>query len=253
MTIFGSPRTSHFIPRTPVFVRVFQTLEVTIIGSTSVFIPRKFSCAYFKHSRSAKDLHPKDVFMRVLQTLEMTIWQLQNKSIYPKDICFRARISNTRGDHILAAISHTNKSIPPSSTQRTSIFVRVFQTLEVTIFGSQRTSPFIPRTSVFVRVFQTLEMTIFGSSRTSPSVQGHPFSCVFQTLEATIFGSISTSIFIPRTSFFVCVFQTLEVTFCGSSRTNIYPEKYCYPNFYPNDTRFRAHIVDTRGDHFGQL
>ena len=43
--------------------------------------------------------------------------------------------------------------------------------------GSIRTSPFIPRTSFFVRVFQTLEVTIFGSIRTSPFIPRTPFSC----------------------------------------------------------------------------
>ena len=61
-------------------------------------------------------------------------------------------------------------------TPRTSVFVRVSQTLQVTIFCTFSTSPFTPRTSVFVRVFQTLELTIFVS--------------------------ISTSFFIPRTSVF---------------------------------------------------
>ena len=42
VTIFGSFRTSLFVPRTSFFVCVFQTLEVTTIGSsrTSIFIPR---------------------------------------------------------------------------------------------------------------------------------------------------------------------------------------------------------------------
>ena len=48
-------------------------------------------------------------------------------------------------------------------TPGTSVFVRVFQTLEVTFFGGFRTSLFIPRTPVFVRIFQTLDVTISGS------------------------------------------------------------------------------------------
>ena len=55
---------------------------------------------------------------------------------HSQDICYRTRIVNTRGRHL----------------------------------GSIRTSPFVPRTSVFVRVFQTLEVTFFGSTRTSPFV-----------------------------------------------------------------------------------
>ena len=83
----ASMSTSLYIPRTSVFVRVFQTLEVTIFGSiiTSPFIPTAA------------------VFMRVFQTLEVTDFQQRNKYLRPKDICFRAHISNTRGDHFRAA------------------------------------------------------------------------------------------------------------------------------------------------------
>ena len=101
-------------------------------------------------------------------------------------------------------------------TSRAAVFVRVFQTLEVTMYVSIITSFFIPRTSVFVRIFQTLEVTILGSFR--------------------------TSIFIPRTSVFVCVFQTLEVTTTAASNKS----------FDPKDIRFRARISNTRGDHFWQ-
>ena len=44
-------------------------------------------------------------------------------------------------------------------TPGTSVFVRVFQTLEVTVTGSKLTRLFVPRTPVFARVFQTLEVT----------------------------------------------------------------------------------------------
>ena len=63
---------------------------------------------------------------------------------------------------------------------RTPVFDRVFKTLGMIIFGSIKTSRFIPRTPVLVRVFQTLEMTKFGS--------------------------IITSRFIPRTPVFVRIF-----------------------------------------------
>ena len=175
--------------------------------------------------------------------------------LHPKDTRFRARISNTRGDHY-RQLNITSMFIP-----RTSVFVRIFQTLEVTIF---QTSPFIghpvfvrvfqtlevtilgtislrPKDILFVRVFQTLEVTTIGSSRTSHFIpRTSVFARIFQTLEATIFGSPRTSIFIPRTSVFVRVFQTLEVTIFGSIRTSL---------FYPKDIRFRARISNTRGDH----
>ena len=100
---------------------------------------------HFRQQRTSHFIPRTPVFVRVFQTLEVTIFRQQsNKSLHPKDIHFRARISNTRGH-----------------------------------FGSFRTSLFIPRTSIFVRVFQTLEVTIFGSIRTSPSSQGHPFSCAY--------------------------------------------------------------------------
>ena len=159
-------------------MRVFQTLEVTKFrqhSSTSIISPF---------------IPITSVFVRVFQTLEVkqfsasfSIKQPSWAFIKSKDIRFRARISNTRGDHFR---QRKNKYIIP----RTSVFVRVFQTLEVTILFS--TSLFIPRTSFFVRVFQTLEVTI--SEAAAPR----------------------TSLFIPRTSIFVRVFQTLEVTISGS-------------------------------------
>ena len=96
---------------------------------------------------------------------------------------------------------------------RTPVFDRVFKTLGMIIFGSIKTSRFIPRTPVLVRVFQTLEMTKFGSIRTSRFIPRTPvFVRIFQTLEVTILGSKRTSPYIPRTSVFVRIFQTLEVT-----------------------------------------
>ncbi len=96
---------------------------------------------------------------------------------------------------------------------RTPVFDRVFKTLGMIIFGSIKTSRFIPRTPVLVRVFQTLEMNKFGSIRTSRFIPRTPvFVRIFQTLEVTILGSKRTSPYIPRTSVFVRIFQTLEVT-----------------------------------------
>ena len=96
---------------------------------------------------------------------------------------------------------------------RTPVFDRVFKTLGMIIFGSIKTSRFIPRTPVLVRVFQTLEMTKFGSIRTSRFIPRTPvFVRIFQTLELTMFGSTLTSPFIPRTPVFVRIFQTLEIT-----------------------------------------
>ena len=96
---------------------------------------------------------------------------------------------------------------------RTPVFDRVFKTLGMIIFGSIKTSRFIPRTPVLVRVFQTLEMTKFGSIRTSRFIPRTPvFVRIFQTLEATISGSELTSLFIPTSPVLVRIFQTLEVT-----------------------------------------
>ena len=107
---------------------------------------------------------------------------------------------------------------------RTSVFVRVFQTLEVTIFGSFRTSLFIPRTSVFVRVFQTLEVTIPCSIRTSLFIpRTSVFARVFQTLEVTIFGSFKTSPNIPRTPVFVQMLKQIFVSIPSHSCTKSFP------------------------------
>ena len=95
-------------------------------------------------------------------------------------------------------------------TSRAAVFVRVFQTLEVTIKGSIITSPFIPRTSFLARIFQTLEVTFFGSILTSPFIpRTSVLARVFQTLEVTIFSSTRTSRFIPRTSVFAQKFERL--------------------------------------------
>ena len=57
-----------------------------------------------------------------------------------------------------------------------TVFDRVFKTLQVTIFGSIKTSPIIPRTPVSVRVSQTLELTIHGST---PASQFIPRTTIF--------------------------------------------------------------------------
>ena len=200
-----------------------------------------FSCAYFKHSRwfllaarKQVHFHPKDTRFRarISKTRGDHFWQLQNMSFHSKDIRFRVRISNTRCDHfwqllvqVFSSQGHPFSCANISNTRCdhfwqldtspfipiTTVFVRVFQTLEVTIFGSKITSPFIPRTSFFVRIFQKLEVTICGSSKIN-----------------------KRTFFIPRTSVFVRVFQTLEVTILGSSSTSL--------------TRFRARISNTGGD-----
>ena len=116
--------------------------------------------------------------------------QPANKSLHSNDIHFRARISNIvrvfqtlvevtmltifGGTKILIRTLYSmdihfrifqkhNSPLKAAPAQvffmpRTPVFVRIFQTLEVTILGSFSTSLFVPRTSVFVRVFQTLEV-----------------------------------------------------------------------------------------------
>ena len=176
--------------------------------------------------------------------------QQRNKFLHSKDIHFRAHISNTRQQVTIFGSFHLAAEV--SFIPRTSVFVRVFQTLEVTIFGSIFTSIWIPRTSFLVQIFQTFEVTIFGSPRTSLFIpRTSVFVRVFQTLEVwhpfrqqyfkQVHSAQKTSMFIPRTPVLVQIFQTLEVTILGSSTTSLHPK----------DTRFRANISNTRGDHFG--
>ena len=54
--------------------------------------------------------------------------------------------------------SGSKKTSPPIA--RTSIFVRIFQTLKMTILGSFKTSPFIPRTSFLVQKFKQFYVCI---------------------------------------------------------------------------------------------
>ena len=131
--------------------------EVTMFGSilTSLFIPGDIR--FRAHISDTRGDHVR---------------QQQNKSFHPKDILF-ARVFNNRGDHVpppnkyhpskdtrvRVNISNTPddhlrqlKTNPPIA--RTSIFVRIFQTLKVTILGSFKTSPFIPRTSFLAKFKQ---------------------------------------------------------------------------------------------------
>ena len=144
-------------PRTPVIVRVFQTLEVTMTSFSRCQTADHFEYKY---------LHSHPYFPR-------------------RDIRFRARISNTRGDHFLfiprtpflVRVFQTLEFL--SSFYITPKDTRVLQTLQVTIFGSISTSPFIPRTPVIARVCQTLQVTIIGSPLQVFSSHGHPFSCAY--------------------------------------------------------------------------
>ena len=86
-------------PKHP-FVRVFQTLEVTIFGSISTSpYTQGHLTRYLKHSGDHlrqpdnKSLHSIDIsFLRVLQTPEDIA---QKQVLSPKDIRSRASISNT--------------------------------------------------------------------------------------------------------------------------------------------------------------
>ena len=55
--------------------------------------------------RTAQISFRTSVFMRVFQTRGDHCWQHIHKFLYPKDTCFRAHISNTRGDHFLVDTS----------------------------------------------------------------------------------------------------------------------------------------------------
>ena len=72
-------------------MRVFQTLEVTICGGK----PASYSTPLISF------------FVRIFQTLDVTIFGSANKFFHPKDIRFRARISNL-GDLFW---QHKNKSV----------------------------------------------------------------------------------------------------------------------------------------------
>ena len=157
-----------------------------------------FSCAYF-----TRDDHQRQHIYR--QSF--------------KDIRFRRGILNTRGDHIW---QQKNKQFSPI----TPVLVRIFQTLEVTIFGStykllnSKTpfscaisntrsehfrsyhNTFIPRTSVLVRVFQTSRRPLSAAAIQIYLLQGHPFfACISNTRGDHFWGINKTSLFILRTSF----------------------------------------------------
>ena len=98
---FWQHSTSLLIPRTPIFVHVFQTLEVTISAALQQ-VPlsqgHPFSCAYFKHSSPfpAVTIHFR---ARISNTRRDLLGLQPHKSFHAKDIRFRARILYTRGYH----------------------------------------------------------------------------------------------------------------------------------------------------------
>ena len=177
-------RIKSLVPRTS--VQIFQTLEVTIFGSsstslciptTSVFVQifQTFEVTIrdsFKTSSSSQG----QPFLRVFQTPVEQFGQQPHNYLPSKDIRFRANISNTREN---SCLQPSNKCYHPKDIR---FRARIANTRG--IVGSSSTSVFMPGTSAFVQIFQTLELNIMGSIR--------------------------TSVFIPRTPMFVCIFQTLR-------------------------------------------
>ena len=104
VTIIASTPTSIFTPRTSIFVRIFQTLEVTIL---SFHLSNPFSCAYFKHCTRTS----WTPFPAIFQTLEPFFAALKR---------FRARISNTR--IILGSIDFVFQASEPFSKAHDMVF-----------------------------------------------------------------------------------------------------------------------------------
>ena len=127
-------------------------------------------------------------------------------------------------------------------SQRTPVFVRVFQTLfvEGDLFWQHKNKLFIPRTSVFVRVFQTLEVTKFGSIRTSSFVpRTSVFVRVCQTLELTFWRQHNKKSTNSKEIFCSCAYFSIRGDLSSSFRTS---------HFILEDICFHARISNTRAD-----
>jgi hypothetical protein len=129
VTIFGSPRTSLFIPTTPVFVRVFQTLEATIFGSpsTSLFSPRTLvfvrvqvltrSHLYPSKQREVKNKRNRRTSRRatnaVLWTALRSATQARTRKKVPseKKASSKRLLYSTRGRRIFSSSSFDTKRV----------------------------------------------------------------------------------------------------------------------------------------------
>ena len=130
--LLADTSTSTSIPRTSVIVRVCQTLEVTISGSTPTSKGIQQVVRVFKHSRTflaaEEQVHPN-----VRGGIEVAAAHKQvsscdnisntrggkNKSLHPKDTRFRVRISNTHfSGNFIGFISQGNRFVVRISNTR---------------------------------------------------------------------------------------------------------------------------------------
>ena len=126
VTIFGSPRTNPSIPPTPVFVCIFQTLEVTTGNISQVLLSHQhpFSRAYFKRKVTIFDsirqrIQGQPFRARISNTRGDHFGQPKNHYFYPKDIRFPCAYCKHTGDHVNGSIRTSLHFIP-----RTAVFVR---------------------------------------------------------------------------------------------------------------------------------
>ena len=206
------------VPRTPVLVRVLQTLQMSMSGGiahVSSSQGHPCSCAYFKHSKCPFRRHMARLFVprtpvlvRVLQTLQLSI-----RSGLPA--------------HVLHAFP------------RTPVLARVLQTLQMSIPGGML-HVHCPRTPVLVRVLQTLQLSIIGGNEHVPSSQGHPCSRAYFKHSNCPFMAASCTSLVPRTPVLVRVLQTLQMSILGGTLARLTRSK---------DTRARARTSNTPNVH----
>ena len=163
----GGTRARPLVPRTPVLVRVLQTLQMSILGGRSRTSPRSKDTRARARTSNTPTVHSRrqlarrpvprtPVLVRVLQTLQMSV---------PGGI--RAR-----------------RLVPT-----TPVLVRVLQTIQISTEGGIRARLPVPRTPVLARVLQTFQMSILGGLRARRLVPRTPFLvCVLQRLQISILG-----------------------------------------------------------------
>ena len=228
------------VPRTPVLVRVLQTLQMSIGRQSHVHSSQghPFSCAYFKHpnvhsAASRTSACSKDTRSRARTSNSPSVHSRRHTRTSPrsKDTRARARTSNTpnvrAGRHsgtspvpitpvLVRVLQHLQMSIPGGKrarrlVPRTPVLVRVLQTLQVSILGGTLARLLVPRTPVLVRVLQTLQMSILGGKLARPLVPRTPVLVrVLQTLQMSIPGGKRARRLVPRTPVLVRVLQTLQ-------------------------------------------
>ena len=174
----GSPRTSFLVPRTPVLVRVLQTLQMSIHGGippvrTSRLHVRAhsqghpFSRAYFKQSKCPRS-RPTPVLVRV----PTSNVHRRQRPLVPRTPVLARVLANSPSVHSRRHHAHV------ASVPRTPVLARVLQTVQMSIPGGSLCTYTRPKdTRARARTSNTPNFRFQAAYAHVHSSHGAPCSC----------------------------------------------------------------------------